>query len=324
MYHNPRNFTTLWGCFGSTNKQGQNPSFLQFQYRSNHERSNKNSSRSFGHHPYWVLSRSSFLCGQSKKTKLQLHQRADLAQNPRVEGKTTLTKGWEILIKAVLQAMQTYTMGCFLLPKSLCKDIEALIPKFWWGYKGEARKIHWVAWKNLCLSKNNGGLGFKDIVNFNLALLGKQVWRLLHNTDSLLYKPFKSKYFPNCSILDDEVKTNGSYAWQGILKARQVVRMGARWRIGNGESVIIRKDKWLPTPHASCIILPQRNFPNNAQVCALIDEENSCWIEDRVQGEFLPYQTSAILSLPLNQGGAADKLIWSATKNGVYTTKTAY
>ena len=81
--------------------------------------------------------------------------------------------GREILIKAVLQAMPTYTMGCFLLPKSLCKDIKALIRKFWWGYKGEVRKIHWVAWKNLCLPKNNGGLGFKDIVNFNLALLGK-------------------------------------------------------------------------------------------------------------------------------------------------------
>ena len=79
--------------------------------------------------------------------------------------------GREILIKAVLQAMPT--MGCFLLPKSLCKDIEALILKFWWGYKGEARKIHWVAWKNLCLPKNNGGLGFKDIVNYNLPLLGK-------------------------------------------------------------------------------------------------------------------------------------------------------
>ena len=178
--------------------------------------------------------------------------------------------------------MPTYTMGCFLLPKSLCKDIKALIRKFWWGYKGEVRKIHWVAWKNLCLPKNNGGLGFKDIVNFNLALLGKQVWRLLHNTDSLLYKIFKSKYFPSCSILDDEVKIKGSYAWQGILNARQVVRLGARWWIGNGESVIIRKDKWLPTPHAGCIISPQRNFPNNAQVCALIDEENSSQIEEHV------------------------------------------
>ena len=99
-------------------------------------------------------------------------------------------------------------------------------------------------------------MGFKDIENFNMALLGKQVWRLLHNTDSLLYKVFKSKYFPNCSILDDEVKTKGSYAWQSILKARQVVRLGARWRIGIGESVIVRNDEWLPTQHVSCIITP--------------------------------------------------------------------
>ena len=114
-------------------------------------------------------------------------------------------------------------------------------------------------------------MGFKDIENFNLALLGKQVWRLLHNTDSLFYKVFKSKYFPNCSTLDDEVKTNGSYAWQSILKARYVVRLRAGWRIGNGESVIVRKDKWLPTQHVNFIISPQRNFPNNTQVCALID-----------------------------------------------------
>ena len=67
---------------------------------------------------------------------------------------------------------------------------------------------------------------------------------MLHNTDSFLYKVFKSKYFPNCSILDDEVKTKGSYDWQSILKARQVVRLGARWRIGIRESVIVRGGKW--------------------------------------------------------------------------------
>lgn len=128
--------------------------------------------------------------------------------------------------------MLTFTMAYFKLPKSLCKDIESIIRKFWWSYKEKGWKTHWVAWKNLCKPKCQGGLGFKEIENFNLAMLGKQVWRLLHNKDSLFYKVFKSKYFPNCSILDEGVKVMGSYAWQSILKACRVVRLGSRWRIG--------------------------------------------------------------------------------------------
>ena len=40
-------------------------------------------------------------------------------------------EGREILIKAVAQAVPTYTMGCFLLPKGLCEDIEGTMQNFW-------------------------------------------------------------------------------------------------------------------------------------------------------------------------------------------------
>ena len=114
--------------------------------------------------------------------------------------------GHEILIKAVAQSMPTYTMNCFLLPKKFQMELQGIVRQFWWGQKGEERKINWLAWDKMCMSKSRGGMGFRDLEAFNLALLAKQGWHLLQDDHSLFYKVFKSKYFPKCSFLKANVK----------------------------------------------------------------------------------------------------------------------
>ena len=103
--------------------------------------------------------------------------------------------GREVLIKAVIQAIPTYTMSCFKLPKGLIKELETLIRKFWWGYSGDSKKVHWVKWERLCEDKEKGGIGFKDIEKFNDSLLAKQVWRMINNPDSLCHRVFKARFF---------------------------------------------------------------------------------------------------------------------------------
>ena len=128
-------------------------------------------------------------------------------------------------------------MSCFELPLTLCNEIEALIRKFFWGQRADNRKIHWVKWSDLCKPKSQGGMGFKDLAMLNDALLAKQTWRLLHDTQSLFYKVFKAKFFPNTFVTETRAPSNASYAWKSILKGRDVIKRGAVWRIGTGTSI---------------------------------------------------------------------------------------
>ena len=49
--------------------------------------------------------------------------------------------GEEVLIKAVAQAILTYTMSVFKLPDSLCDELAGMIRRFWWGQKEGKNKM---------------------------------------------------------------------------------------------------------------------------------------------------------------------------------------
>ncbi|KAL5576996.1 hypothetical protein UlMin_018695 [Ulmus minor] len=102
--------------------------------------------------------------------------------------------GKEILIKAVIHAIPTYAMSCFLIPDCIIKDIEAACARFWRGTIVDHKRVHWRKWKDLCKAKSLGGLGFRDLTIFNQAMLGKQVWRMITRPDSFVARIFKMKY----------------------------------------------------------------------------------------------------------------------------------
>jgi hypothetical protein len=157
--------------------------------------------------------------------------------------------GKEILLKTVIQAIPTFCMSVFRLPKVLCSNINTLMRKFWWG----ASQATWMSWSKLGESKDKGGMGFRDLGCFNKALLAKQGWRLWKEPDSLVSKIMKAKYYPNGSFLESHLGNKPSFAWRSIWGAKELLEDGLSWRIGNGESTKIWGDKWVDIPSSYTI-----------------------------------------------------------------------
>ena len=178
-------------------------------------------------------------------------------------------------------------------------------------------------WEVLCQPKSEGGLGFKDLEKFNDAMLAKQVRRLLKDQSSLFYRVFKVKYFPKGSIFEASV-ANGSYAWQSILKLRKVISMGTRWRIGDGKSIDIYRDNWLPGKGSAKVVSPHVQALEGAQVAALINPSTRTWNINLLHQHFLSFEANRIKAIPLCWIDQKDCLIWPDSHNGEYKVKAGY
>lgn len=72
----------------------------------------------------------------------------------------------------------------------------------------------------MCVPKDQGGMGFRDLHCFNLAVLAKQAWRLLDNPDSLCATILRFKYFPDGDLMNATLKKDpllhGKALWREL------------------------------------------------------------------------------------------------------------
>ncbi|KAA3485159.1 reverse transcriptase [Gossypium australe] len=231
--------------------------------------------------------------------------------------------GKEVFIKAILQAIPIYVIQCFELPKSLCNTLENIMNKYWWANGKTGKGIHWCSWKDLCYSKNDGGMGFRDLSFFNKALLAKQAWRLLTQPDCLLAKVYKARYFPFTNFLSASVGSYPSFTWRSICGARELIDNGLIWRIGNGKMVNIWNDPWLLGNDNNRLLVQNMNIQWTT-VNHLIDDSSFTWKEDVILKIAESDQANRILSIPLARPDAEDILVWRYDNKGIYTVKSGY
>lgn len=66
-------------------------------------------------------------------------------------------------------------------PKKILETLSGTQRRFLWQGATQENKINWVRWNRVCLPRNEGGLGIKNLELFNVSLLSKLKWRVLNN-----------------------------------------------------------------------------------------------------------------------------------------------
>ncbi|KAL4297103.1 hypothetical protein GQ457_12G013590 [Hibiscus cannabinus] len=243
---------------------------------------------------------------------------------PLIVGKNkTNALGREVLIKAVAQALPAYAMMCFLLPDCIIDPLVSTIRNFWWSGKAKERGWAIVAWEKLCRPKAMGGMGFRNLKEFNVALLGKQVWRLYKERDTLCYKVLSAKYFRDGNIFDAELKERSSFIWSAIYKAKEALKKGYYWRVGRDSEAKMLQDNWggeKPVRLEGSYM----DSPTNPIRCKEFMETGTMsWDARKLAQVFESADVKQILECPI-ANSSVDRMIWCHQSSGVYTTRSGH
>ncbi|XP_038708505.1 uncharacterized protein LOC120003559 [Tripterygium wilfordii] len=232
--------------------------------------------------------------------------------------------GKEVFIKSILQAIPTYAMQLFKFPGGLCTEVDQILRKVWWGVNDKNNYMAWLPWAKLCESKKNGGMGFRNTEAFNDALLAKQCWRIIVHPTSLSSRVLKAKYFPSSGFLEVSKKRNASFLWSSFLSARYLLLDGLKWRIGNGRTVKIWGNPWLPKAIFYDEQLVDKGVQKSILVEFLIDWTTGWWDASLIKEIFDVDTARMIMSQPLGSPHVQDSIFWNGTEHGNYTVRSGY
>ena len=233
--------------------------------------------------------------------------------------------GKSVLIKNGAQSIPSYCMSCFLIPKSLCLEIERIMNNYWWNSNPRQNKgINWIGWQGMSISKQKGGLGFRSLYGFNIALIGKQCWKFIKEPQSLVARLYKARYFPDCHLLQATMQRGASFIWAGLMTAKASLRDGYRWVLGDGKDINAVADPWPRRKEGYCVDQDVNYGVSTIPVADFILNNPKRWDEAKVEETFSERDAQLILETTLPQATVKDRLAWPRAMDGQYNVKSGY
>ncbi|KAJ4813321.1 RNA-directed DNA polymerase (reverse transcriptase)-related family protein [Rhynchospora pubera] len=226
------------------------------------------------------------------------------------------------LASSVLSAIPSYFMSVFLLPRWLIDAIDKARKRFIWGTNNEGKhRTHLVAWDKLCMPKEVGGLGIKNIKLQNQAFLLRWLWFLYKNHDSLWFRTTSKIYSPIRGEAAPLVwNKRGSFFWKDIHSLSYLFQFSTRLTILSGQAASFWYDNWAGKP-----LIPLLKGAHKPPRQRISYSRGSASLSSLLP---MPWDQSTMLllndNIPRNQTDAPDDLCWRWKSDGRFSVSSFY
>lgn len=137
------------------------------------------------------------------------------------QGRLLSMGGRLILTEVCLSSIPSLMMSFFRMPKGVMKRVNFFRARVLWDEMEGVKKIHLVNWANVCLPRDQAGLGVTNLEYKNISLLCKWLWRL-ENEEGDWQRLLMTKYVKNGTLTQDKNYTGCSHFWAGLMEVKNI------------------------------------------------------------------------------------------------------
>lgn len=151
------------------------------------------------------------------------------------------------ITNAVLSSLPTFYMCTLEIPKTVIKQIDKFRKNcLWRGSNVNGGSHPKAAWKLVCKTKDEGGLGIINLETQNQALLMKNLDKFFNMVNIPWVKLVWEKHYNNGKVPSHIKK--GSFWWRDILKLLPKFKEEAHIQIKSGKTCLFWEDRWSSEP----------------------------------------------------------------------------
>ena len=232
------------------------------------------------------------------------------------------------LIKFVFSSIPVYYMSNILFLKKFLSKLTAIIRNFWWTGVQEdqtTKSLCLRAWADVCIAKNIGGLGVRNLQALNQGLILSAAWRLTKEPQSQIAQILKAKYHHDTSIWRAKSNKPKSAFWAAILKVKPLLISAPTCQIVDGSSSVWSSPWFLGWEDIyDHLIIQEQPFSYPATVKDLWIPGRKQWNASLINSLFTPQTANVILQTPIVYIAGQDTLVWTLTPAGDWSSKSSY